>query len=322
MLSELQKHLCTLLQQGIPVCDEPFTEIANDLGVTSQQVLDNIRQLKESGIIRRFRAILNHRTLGKASTLVTAHVPQDKLKDVTESVNALSGVSHNYLREHFYNLWFTLQAQTANEIETILSDLQKHFGIDFHSMPVLRTFKLSVYFNVSGKEHISNNKTSAKPKSSKVSLNEDEKYILSSLQKEIEITDKPFSFLASEKLSNDDILKIIQQLIDKGVIRRIAAVIDYNEVGFTSNVMFACEVPQDRIAKTGEKLAGLTIVSHCYERKTFDGWPYNLFAMLHAQSMNEIKRQVKEFTKAEKINSYQLLPTKTELKKEPVQHIF
>ena len=320
-LTELQKQLCTLLQQGIPVCDEPFTEIANDLGVSTEQVLDNIRQLKESGIIRRFRGIINHRTLGKASSLVTAHVPEDKLQSVTESVNSLAGVSHNYLRDNFYNLWFTLQAQTSDEIENLLSDLQKRFGIEFHSMPVLRTFKLSVHFNVSGNEHIFKNKA-IKPKSTKVSLNEDEKYILSNLQKEIEITERPFSFLANEKLSNEDVLQIIQQLLDKGVIRRIAAVIDYKEIGFNANVLFACEVPQDRIAVTGEKLASLSIVSHCYERKTFDGWPYNLFGMLHAQSMDEIKRQVQEFTKTEKVNSYQLLPTKTELKKEPVQHNF
>lgn len=320
-LTELQKQLCTLLQQGIPVRSEPFAEIANDLDVSTEQVLDNIRQLKESGIIKRFRAIINHRTLGKASTLVTAHVPEEKLQSVTESVNAFSGVSHNYLRDNFYNLWFTLQAHTSDEIENILSGLRNRFKIEFHSLPVFRTFKLSVHFNVSGKEHISNT-GKVKPKSVKVLIDDNEKYILSNLQKEIEITEKPFSFLASEKLLNDDVLKIIQQLLDKGVVRRIAAVIDYKEIGFNANVLFACEVPEDRIAETGEKLASLSIVSHCYERKTFNGWPYNLFGMLHAKSMDEITEKMNKFIQAEEINSYQLLPTLSELKKEPVYHQF
>ncbi len=117
-------------------------------------------------------------------------------------------------------------------------------------------------------------------------------------------------------------MKIIRKLIEKGVIRRIAAVIDYKEVGFNANVLFACEVSEDRIIETGEKLASLEIVSHCYERKTFDRWSYNLLGMLHAQSMDEIKTKVNEFIETEKINSYQLLPTISELKKEPVQHIF
>ncbi len=321
-LTELQKRLCTLLQQGIPVCERPFTKIAKNLGVNTDQVLDNIRQLKNTGIIRRFRAIINHRTLGKESTLVTAHVPEDILKNVTESVNNLSGVSHNYLREHFYNLWFTLQAKTTGEIDDILSGLREKFGIDFHSLPVFRTFKLSVQFNVIGNKPNNENKNVSKPENRKVSLNENEKYVLLKLQNELEITEKPFSFLVNENLSIDDILKIIQHLIDTGVIRRIAAVINYTEIGFNANVMFACQVPKERIVDTGEKLASMEIVSHCYERKTFNDWPYNLFGMLHARSMDELKREVDEFIKAENIKSYQLLPTTAELKKVPVYHKF
>ncbi len=319
-LTELQKRLCTLLQQGIPVCEKPFNKIANDLGVSTEQVLNDIRQLKASGFIRRFRAIINHRTLGKASTLAAAHVPEEKLLDVTEAVNALSGVSHNYLRDHYYNLWFTLQAQTIEEIENILSDLHKRFGIVFHSLPVLRTFKLSVQFNVTGKGHTSNKMTSEKPKSTKVMLSENEKYILSNLQKEIEITEKPFSFLANDKLPIEDVFEIIQQLFTKGVIRRVAAVIDYMKLGFKANVLFACQVPLEKIVEAGEKLANMEIVSHCYERKTFDGWPYNLFGMLHARSMEEIINEVNEFIKKEGITSFQLLSTVSELKKEPVYH--
>ena len=80
-LTELQKQLCTILQQGIPVCEKPFAEIAGSLGVSENQVIEQIRLLKKDGIIRRFRAIINHRTLGKAGTLAAAHVPDDKLQD-------------------------------------------------------------------------------------------------------------------------------------------------------------------------------------------------------------------------------------------------
>jgi siroheme decarboxylase len=319
-LTELQKQLCTTLQQGILVCEKPFAEIAAKLGVSENEVLEQIRLLKKDGIIRRFRAIINHRSLGKASTLVTAHVPDNILHDVTESVNALSGVSHNYLREHYYNLWFTLQAHTSGEIEQILSGLHKQFSIEFHSLPVVRTFKLSVQFNISDNPKSPENKTIRKPKDKAAKLNENEKYILSNLQNELEITEKPFSFLCNDELEIEEVLRIISKLVEKGVIRRIAAVIDYQQIGFNANVLFACEVPEEKIVKTGEKLAGLQIVSHCYQRKTFDGWPYNLFAMMHAQNTDEINEKINKFTKAEKINSYQLLPTISELKKEPVYH--
>jgi DNA-binding Lrp family transcriptional regulator len=311
-----------MLQEGLPVCERPFEKIADDLGVSTRQVLEEIRQLKKDGIIRRFRAIINHHTLGKTGTLVTAHVPKEKLDEVTESVNALLGVSHNYLREHFYNLWFTLQTQSTSEIEHILRDLHERFVIDFHSMPIVRTFKLNVRFDVTSNKQNIDNKFVSKPKDEAVVLNEDEKNILSKLQKELEITEQPFSFLSGEKLSLENVLEIIHRLIGKGVVRRVAAVVDYKEVGFAANLLFACEVPQERVIEVGEKLARSPLVSHCYERKTFQAWPYNLFAMMHARSMNEINNEVNEFVKEEKIKSFQLLPTLTELKKEPVHHSF
>ena len=321
-LTQLQKQLCTRLQQGLPVCERPFDKIADYLGENVEYVLEQISQLKSEGIIRRFRAIINHRALGKSGTLFTAHVPEEKLHEVTESINSLPGVSHNYLREHFYNLWFTLQAQSNTEIEKILTELRELFAIEFHSLPVVRTFKLNVRFDITDNKKDTQNKAVSKPKDETVLLNEDEKNILSKLQNELEITETPFSFLCDEKLTIEDVLRIIRTLIEKGVIRRIAAVIDYRQVGFKANALFACKVPQEKIIEAGEKLAGSELVSHCYERKTFEGWPYNLFAMMHSKSMEEIQKQVKNFIETQKIKSYALLPTVTELKKEPVRHKF
>ena len=321
-LTQLQKQLCTRLQQGLPVCERPFDNIADELGENVENLLEQIRQLKNEGFIRRFRPIINHRALGKSGTLVTAHVPEERLQEVGERINALSGVSHNYLREHFYNLWFTLQAQSDSEIEHILKDLHECFSIEFHHLPVVRTFKLNVRFDITDNKKDTQNKAVSKPKDETVVLNEDEKNILSKLQNELEITETPFSFLSSENFPIEDVLKIIRRLIERGVIRRIAAVIDYRQVGFTANALFACEVPQEKIIEAGEKLAASELVSHCYERKTFEGWPYNLFAMMHSKSMEEIQKQVRDFIESEKIKSHALLPTITELKKEPVQHKF
>ena len=131
-LTRLQKQLCDILQQGLPICEKPFVEIAEVLDADEKSVLEQIQGLKSTGIIRRFRAIINYRALGKTSTLVAAHVPEEKLQEVVEAVNSLQGVSHNYLRDNFYNLWFTLQAATDEEIKTTLSNLSSRFGIEFH----------------------------------------------------------------------------------------------------------------------------------------------------------------------------------------------
>jgi hypothetical protein len=86
--------------------------------------------------------------------------------------------------------------------------------------------------------------------------------------------------------------------------------------------MFASEVPQSRVVEAGKRLACFRIVSHCYERETFEGWPYNMFAMMHAVSMGDIQRAIDKFVEAENIDSYELLPTVEEFKKKSVKHSF
>jgi len=115
---------------------------------------------------------------------------------------------------------------------------------------------------------------------------------------------------------------MIQGLIDKGVIRRIAAIVDHRKLGFAANVLFCGKVPRDRVVEAGEALARFGAVSHCYQRETIKDWPYNLYAMMHGKSMGEIQRVVNQFIEAEKIDSFELLPTEAELKKKPVRHRF
>jgi DNA-binding Lrp family transcriptional regulator len=117
-------------------------------------------------------------------------------------------------------------------------------------------------------------------------------------------------------------LRIIQGLIDKGVVRRIAAIVDHRKLGFVVNVLFCSQVPEGRIIEAGEALARFGMVSHCYERKAVENWPYNLYAMMHGKSMGEIQHLINKFTEAERIDSFELLPTAAELKKEQVKYKF
>ncbi len=324
-LTKFQKRLCNVLQEDLPICWQPFDDLAKYLDTDEKTLLNQIEQLKNLGVVRRFRALINYRALGMKSTLVAAHVPAESLQAVTEAVNALETVSHNYLRQHHYNMWFTLQARSTQKIDLVLSDLSGRFGIDFYSLPVEHFFKLDVRFDAL-------DETSAaagflqnvnQPSSYEtVELNENQKRILLGLQEELCLTSQPFDFMCGDVLVPEDVLRIINELIDSGVVRRIAAVVNHRKLGYTANVMFAGQVPQNRVAWVGEQLAAFPIVSHCYERRTFEDWPYNLFAMMHAQSMGEIQHVINQFVEAEKIKSFELLPTAKELKKQPVKHRF
>lgn len=309
-----------MLQEGLPICTRPFAEVAAALNTDEAHVLQEMRTLQEAGVIRRVCAVINHRALGMSGTLVTAHVPQEALAETAEAVNRLPGVSHNYLRNHNYNLWFTLQEKTPEQIDETLRDLGQRTGIVFHSVPVTRVFKLDVRFDAEAEEDVIVQEAPSVPGTERVALRDDQKRMLTALQDGLQATSRPFDALRLGRWSREDVLRLLTELQDVGVIRRIAAIMNHRRLGFTANVMFIAEVPGEAVETAGTRLAHFRTVSHCYERRTFEGWPYNLFAMMHGRSMGQIQRTIDRFTEPGDVRTYELLPTQSELKKQPVRH--
>ena len=322
LLTKLQKKLCNILQDGLPLSPDPFDKIAASLNAAPESVLNEIKSLQNSGLIRRLAPIINYRALGFTATLVTAHIPETKIPHVAQAVNSINNVSHNYLRDHHYNLWFTLIAPSVNQINRTLANLSADCGCTFHSLPALRTFKLNVRFDAdsNGRSLIQN---SAKiPKTNPVKLNETEKLILSKLQAGLKTVPRPFEHLTTNALNENDALEVIESLLNKGVIRRIAAIVDYRALGFTANALFIAEIPEQKIPDAGRNLAAIPLVSHCYQRAAFQNFPYNLFAMFHSRSLDQIKDAAAQFTQSQNITASALLPTVKELKKVPVKYDF
>ena len=321
-LTQFQKKLCNVLQDGLPLCRRPFADIAEFLHSGEAKVLADAGELQSQGVIRRISALINHRALGRVSTLVTAHVPEEELGPVAEAINTMPGVSHNYQRKHFYNLWFTLQGRSDGELELEIRNLTARFGFEFHNLPAERFFKLDVRFDAesNGRKLLPDINLQDEDKHFEPDRNQ--KVILQKLQNGLEITSQPFEILCNENMDEISVFRAIEALLNNGVIRRIAAVVNHRKLGFTANVMFCCRVEPERITTAGEKLAGLPVVSHCYERRTFQGWPYNLFAMMHAGSMGQIQRTIEKFIKDCQVTDYELLPTEIEFKKEPVKYDF
>ncbi|MGD1042128.1 MAG: hypothetical protein ABR913_03570 [Sedimentisphaerales bacterium] len=315
-LSAFDRRLCNELQTGLPIAERPFAIIARILKTSEAKVLKRTRALVKLGVIRRLGVSINWRAIGKASTLVAAHIEQEDLKKVVSAVNKLKGVSHNYLREHYYNLWFTLRADSQKGLETILKKLSKRFGAAFNSLPVVRVFKLDARFDAAsdGKQLL--------PVRYRCPLNAErcslcviDEQILKGLQRGLKVVKRPFDFLGKDAFENYDSLLHIAGMIDEGVINRLGAMVNHNKLGFTANAMFVCKVKKSRAIKIGKNLAALGIVSHCYQRKIFKGWPFNIFTMMHGRDMGDIRRVVERFAKKEGIKSFAVLPTAEKLKK-------
>jgi siroheme decarboxylase len=310
-LTPLEQRLCGFLQDGLPICPRPSAAVAEALGITELSALAQTAALRRQGIIRRLGPIIDYRALGRVTTLVTAHVSDDAVEKVAAAVSALAGVSHNYLRSHHYNLWFTLQADSDAALDATLAKLSADSGVTFYSLPAVRFFKLDVRFGPSsGIARSPRNASSASP----VVLSDADKAALRFLQTGVEMIPRPFAALADD----DHILETVKSLVARGVIKRIAATLDYRALGFTANAMFCCEVPVEKVEECGKALASLEMVSHCYERRIFPGWPCNLFAMMHARDAADIDRAVSQFAADHAVTEFALLPTLREFKKSPV----
>ncbi len=148
-MDQLDKDLLNLIQSNFPISPEPFKEIGEVLGISEEEVIERVKRLKENGIIRRIGASLNSQALGHTSTLLGAKVPEERLESFVEEVNKYPGVTHNYLRDHDYNVWFTFIAKDRATIDKALEEIKGRSQVqDILDLPAIRLFKVKVDFDI------------------------------------------------------------------------------------------------------------------------------------------------------------------------------
>lgn len=148
-MDEIDKKLLNILQKEFPLTESPFLVIAQKCGLSEEEVLNRVQRLKQEGIIRRIGAIFSGAKLGRVSTLCAARVPEEKLDNFVNAVNAYIGVTHNYLRNGDYNVWFTVNAASGSEITQFLLELKENTGVtDIIEMQAVRTFKIDASFKM------------------------------------------------------------------------------------------------------------------------------------------------------------------------------
>jgi len=157
-LSETDRRLLDLIQEGIPLCSRPYKKLGEKLEIGEAETIKRLKKLKENRYIRRLGGVFSTRKLGYQSTLIAARVDEGKYYEVAEAINQYPGVTHNYRRNHDFNLWFTLIATTEEEIERILQDIEDLPGIRvLRELPAVRRFKLKVEMKMHEKEDDSTN---------------------------------------------------------------------------------------------------------------------------------------------------------------------
>jgi len=314
----MENELLYEMQNAFPVTERPFKSVAEKLNSTEEEVLSLVQKLKDEKIIRQTSAIFDTKRLGYRSSLVAFKVAEDKIDQAAEIINAHPGVSHNYLRNHDYNIWFTMAVAPDSKLglEKTIEILKERTGAeDAIILPTLKMFKISVKMDTTGKR-------AKKEKVKKLAHKEIEltpQYIavIKELQKDIAVVEEPFKE-ATKKLglSYDEFFTIANKLKESGVMRRFATILNHRKAGFGANAMSVWAVPEEKGEEIGREMAEFSAVSHCYLRPSYPNWPYNLFAMVHAKTQEECDTLIEEMAKESGLTEYGKLYSTVEFKKQ------
>ncbi|WBF68638.1 AsnC family transcriptional regulator [Desulfovibrio subterraneus] len=147
-LDAVDRKILTIIQSGFPVETRPYQVIGDAVGLTEAETLARVRSMKERKLIRRMGANFNSKGLGWRSTLCAAKVPADKMDSFVAEVNALPGVTHNYLRDHEFNIWFTFIGPSWDDVCETLAEITRKTGIEILNLPATRLYKIKVDFNL------------------------------------------------------------------------------------------------------------------------------------------------------------------------------
>lgn len=148
-LDDLDRAILNEIQSHFPIESRPYDAVAKRVGASEDEVLARVLKMTEAGIIRRLGANFTSRKLGYTSTLCAAQVPEEKLNQFVDVVNRYPGVTHNYLRRHRFNVWFTLIADSEARLSGILEEISQAAGVpEILSLPAFEVFKIKVDFPV------------------------------------------------------------------------------------------------------------------------------------------------------------------------------
>ena len=324
VLEDIDKKLLNALQWAFPLGPRPYAALAAKLKTTEEAVIDRIRALKggngQPPVIRQISAIFDTRKLGYATSLVAIKVPGEKAEEAAAVLNGHPGVSHNYLRSHDLNIWYTVAVPPTSRIglERTIEILARECGAEKSRMlPTLRLYKISVKLDMSGE--LGGKKDEAdlpdwppRPRS----LTELEIGAVRELQADLGAEPEPFAGMAERLgVTVESLIDQARRFQEDGTMRRYAAVLHHRSAGFVANCMGVWNVPPDRMEDCARVIMAFPEVSHCYERPVYDDWPYPLYSMIHARSRADIEDVMRRIAEKTGISDHAMLWSLKEYKK-------
>lgn len=312
--SPLERRLLSRIQTGFPLVLDPYVALAAMVDAKADACHATVLALRDRGVIRRIGGSFDATRMGYASLLVAAQIAPAQLEPVAARVNEFCEVTHNYQRDDAFNLWFTIIAATPARTEDILTAIQTLPGVQaMHALPALRTFKIHVDFRFT-EDNI--RLPAIGEGNTTINFSEEDRRLITALCGDIGDSRRPFHQMAElVRIPPDDILHSIHQYLASGVMRRFGAILRHRLAGFHANGMSVWNVSNDMVEQSAAAMVACEEVSHCYQRPRQPGWPYNLFAMIHARTEQDCQAAAERIADATLNRDYRLLFSLREFKK-------
>ena len=321
-MDERDRELLNLIQNSFPLVARPYERLGQELGESEDDTLARVRRLRRDNIIRQISAIFDTKSLGYKSSLVAMRVSPGRIGQAAQIINEHPGVTHNYERNHEYNLWFTIAVPPTSDLEHVVRRLHELTAAErTRVMYTLRLFKIGVDLDMKGDRPAD---ARAEPLYSEPDRQRAAQHqfidrdvaVLRELQEDLPSEPTPFAPMAARLgISEDELFAAADDLIARGFLRRFAAILYHRKAGFKANAMGVWKVPEEQVAEIGPQMASFKAVSHCYHRPTYEDWPYSIFTMVHGSSPEQCEEILAAISRETGIWDYRSLYSTREYKK-------
>lgn len=309
-----QNRLARRIQSGFPLVLDPYAALAEDLNLSPEAILSQLEAWTEDGKLREISAVLEGAKLGWDSALVAATVPGDRIVEVAAIVSAHPTVTHNYQRDHEFNLWFTIAVPPHMGLDHTLALLAKEAGVESF-MPLRRTLTFKIGVNFDLKKRTSATTTVALPGMDVVEVGPAEALKLRALQTPLPMVRRPYEELAEiAQTSAEELLEFANAWMG-GAIRRYVGTFRHRRLGVKGNGMAVWNIPEADQAELGTRLAGAPEVTHCYARNEIEGFPYTTYSMIHGPDRESVQQIAERLSGEIGVNDYLVLFSTQEFKK-------
>ncbi len=320
-LDDLDKRLLNLMQGSFPIAPRPYEHVAAEAGIDETEAMDRVRRLLDERIIRQVTPIFDTRALGYSSMLVAAKVDPENPWRAANIINEHPGVSHNYLRNHEFNIWFTIATEPDSPLglERTLEVLADIAGAEsIRQLPTLKLFKIRMDLEMEGGTDALAKAVEVAPpaETERQPYDDFDMAVIRATQGDMPVIPEPYTPAADALgISQEQLLTHLQAMQERRLLRRVAAILFHRRAGFSANGMGVWKVPDERIMELGPRMAAFRGISHCYQRPTYQDWPYSIFTMAHGRSKDECDAILDSIATETGIDERSTLYSSTEFKK-------